>query len=148
MDRKKKTVTGELWRDGCTNLFVKAGNDWWPCAISKLPEGMTEYDTVTANISSGKVSAIVSAKRAERILRPSGFKPPDGIRVGKVTQYVDGKGIIDFEYGFDRAMVKALPNAEVKHGEIIEYAMDDKHSVVSVTGPFGTHVSSWGQKLS
>lgn len=145
---KKKTVTGELWRDGRKNLFVKSGSDWWPCTLSKLPEGLTEYDTVTADISSGKVSAIVSAKRAERILRPSGFKPPDGIRVGRVTQYIDGKGVIDSKHDFDRAVVKALPNAEVKKGEIVEYEMDAENSVVSVTGPFGTHVSSWGQKLS
>ena len=140
-------ISGELWTDRA-GLFVRSGSDFYKCPYDLLPVGSRDYDSVACSLDADSVVArIISHVREPTCRRPRGFRPPEGVKVGKVTSYKHRTGYLDKHTPFDASVVKALGQGEVQVGELVEYTLDEQNNVKSITGPFGTHVTAVGRCL-
>lgn len=142
-------VSGELWKEGPGNYYVRTGGNFYHCSYADLPKFAHEYDQVTASVDqiTARVVMIKTHERPSIQRRPKGFWPPPGVTVGRVTAYSNGSGLIDDGTPFERSVVKALPGAEIQVGEIVEYSMCPDGTVSRVTGPFDTMVSAHGRRI-
>ena len=144
--KKMSTHRGELFRDNA-GLWVRVQAHFYPIAYSLVPRYAREYDAVEVEVHRDAVRRVVTWTREPTCKRPLGFRPSNGVKVGRVTSYrADGTGTIDGSIEFSRSMVKAFGTGEVEVGEVIEYMTELGH-VTRVTGPFGTHVSQCGKRL-
>jgi hypothetical protein len=140
-------VSGELWLER-GGLFVRDGSTFYRMNRTLLPPNAHEYDIVDVQVDGMRVVKVDSIRRATITRRPPGFKPAENLRVGRVSDYSSGKGgIIDSKHPFDASVVKAFRRAEVRINELIEYSINN-NVVNLVQGPFGTHVSMDGARLS
>lgn len=140
-------LSGELWTDK-QGVSVRRGADFYKCSYDLLPTGSRAHDTVVFSLTpQNTVEKILSIEREVIHRRPSGFAPPKGVFVGKVTSYLRNEGWLDYDTPFASSVVKAIGQGEVQVGEIVEYTLDDVGAVSKVTGPFGTHVTATGRRL-